>query len=581
MQSPAESDAKRAVQQIRKQIAGSSDERDDRIAPADREVLIEFDNDLVSDRRSSNRCGWKHHKNTLTHLRDYAIYTDGLAQSLKDNAEGRRGVDTLTAYVHENYDNGYTIQAKLSAIRIFAFALLEGDKLPPRFAKIEPGKYVEGDPAPLLEDLIEYPDLLEMIDSADILRDKALYSVQWDGGLRPQEELWPLQAGQLSIYDDYIIISLPRTNGKTDGRTILMSVGYPYLREWLRQHPAWDDPEVDLDRETDTIEDIPDDVFIWTKKNKNSLLSYGGFGQRFTVAGERVGMSNECSGQHLRRSAASILARQSQIGERDLRHQFDWSRWSDSPNHYISAHGEKQHVNVGKARGHEIEHTEEDPDVSPHPCERCHEWTMRGIDQCVNCGYNVDLEQETLDRVNRPIENPYADDMGLHEKVIKGHVTADDLESVEKVSSDIRSMGEKFFDQLAELKRHAKAVQDRNETNAFGGVGAYASIAAGGLMAAGQRAAAAWGRAKDKGMRMHPDFEHYPDMSPQRKVGLAGALGLLFTPLFISWRMDGTFAELAAGDVTAWIPVLIGLVFAGWLFDRELPDEADALEAME
>jgi hypothetical protein len=70
-------------------------------------------------------------------------------------------------------------------------------------------------------------------------------------------------------------------------------------------------------------------------------------------------------------------------------------------------------------------------------------------------------------------------------------------------------------------------------------------------------------------------------MSTTRKVGLVGALGLLFTPLLVSWYMDGTFGELAAGDVTAWIPMLIGFVFNLWLFDRELPDGADALEAME
>ena len=567
MASPGESQAKRRVERLREHIAGPPEKRIDGISDVDRDAIIEFDKRLVEDREDSARCGWKHHRNLLSHLRDFAVETDGLAQSL-DEDNGRRGKKKLTRYIHRNYDNQYSVQAKLSTIRIFAQTVLDVDELPKRFAEIEPGEHVTNDPAPLPEQVIEYGELIQMITSVNLLRDKALLSTQWDGGLRPMEELYPLQRKQLTINDDHIIITLPRTNGKTERRQILITVGMPYLKAWLRNHPAWDDPEVPVDPETDTIEDLPPELYIWTDSRKNSLLSYGGFGERFRAAGDAAGIGKETSGQHFRRSSASIMARQAEIGERDLRMIYDWSYFSSSPEHYIAAHSEGVLVNVAMARDHEVKDVEEDPEVSPIPCEQCLDWTMRGVNECVHCGYNLDVEQETLG--TRPIEHPEADDMRIHEKVIKGHVTADDLESVEKVQSDIRAMGQKFFDQLSDLKRHAEAAQN-NGMKTYGGLAGFAGAVVGAGMGATERAAAAWARAKHEGMKRSPEFAYYPEMPVHRQVGLGVGLGLLLTVALGTMYTSGTFQELAAGDPLAWIPVLLGAVYTVWLFDRELP----------
>jgi hypothetical protein len=120
MPSPSENDAKRRVKKLRKKIAGPPDVRDDDISADDRDVLIEFDEQMVADRRDSNRCGWKHHRNVLTHLYEYGVETDALAKSLDRGQRGTDGKDELVRYAEDNYDNGYTLQAKLSAIRIFA-----------------------------------------------------------------------------------------------------------------------------------------------------------------------------------------------------------------------------------------------------------------------------------------------------------------------------------------------------------------------------------------------------------------------------------------------------------------------------
>lgn len=457
MDSPSEEHAKGRVIELRRDIVGEGGPPNEDISDEDRDALIEFDEQMVADRLDSNRCGWKHHRNVLTHLHEYAVETDALAQSLEDGDRGTEAKRTLVRYAEENYDNEYTLQAKLSAIRIFAATVLDQPMLPPRFAKIEPSAHVEEDPAPLPSEIVEYDEILRMVKESDIIRDKALIPFQWENGPRPMEETHVLQRKNLDIRDGVILITLPRTAGKTNRRSVPATASMPYLRRWLREHPVWDDPSVPINRKDNTIEDIPPETYLWTKQHKNELLSYGGFTARFDAAADRAGVTKQTSPQHLRRSAASIAARQPEIGERDLRELFDWSPFSTSPRHYIAAHSDKTLINITRARGHEIKDFQEDIDTSPIVCERCGGWTMRGIDNCVHCSYALSDEQTTIDDMTRSVDNPYADqDMGIYEKVFKGDVTADDLESVQKVESDIRSMGEKFFRQLEELKNRAE-----------------------------------------------------------------------------------------------------------------------------
>ena len=581
MPSPGEKQAKGRVERLRERIAGPPEERDDRISDVDRDVLIEFDKQLVADRLDSNRCGWKHHANLLRHTFDFAAETSGLALSLEDGAEGEEGKKMLTSWIHENYDNQYTVQAKLSAIRVFAMTVLDGDELPKRFAKIEPSAHVDEDPAPLPEEVIEYGEMIAMVKASNLIRDKALISSQWDTGPRPMEEMWSLQFKQLSIYDDYIVITLPRTAGKTNRRDLLVTVGMPYFKEWLKDHPVWDDPEVPLDRETDTIDDIPPETYIWTQTDRNKLLSYNGLAARFSAAAEKAGVTKESNPQHFRRSSASIMARQPEIGERDLRILYDWSYFSSSPEHYIAAHSQKVLTNVGLARGHEIEHVEPEPEVSPIVCERCGEWTMRGIENCVNCDYCVDTDQETLDKMDRQIENPYSDDKDVYEKILTGDVTADDLESVEKVSGDIRSMGGKFFDQLAKLKKRARVLEQ--DVNGYASVGGLSSWVIGQGIAAGQRSAEAWAQAKRKAMELHPDWMTLSQMPRRRAAAMITALTAMSAFMVVTMYLDGSLAELASGDPIEWTAMIIALACLKRLFDREFPtiEEARAAAAEE
>lgn len=572
MPSPSEADAKRRVKKLRKKIAGPQDVRDERISPDDRDVLIEFDEQMVADRRDSNRCGWKHHRNVLTHLYEYGVETDALAKSLDSGQRGKDGKDELVRYAEANYDNGYTLQAKLSAIRIFAQTVLDDVMLPPRFSKIEPSEHVEEDPAPLPSEIVEYDEILRMIEECNILRDRALIPCQWENGPRPMEEMHTLQRENLKIKDDVILITLPRTAGKTERRDLPVIAAMPYLRKWLQEHPVWDDPDVPINREDNTIEDIPPETYIWTHHNKNELLEYQSLADRFSKAADDAGVTKQTCPQHMRRSAASIAARQPQMGERDLRNLFDWSRFSTSPQHYIAAHSDKTLINITRARGHEVETFEEDIDTSPIICERCGDWTMRGIDNCVHCSYDLSDEQANIDDMARPVSNPYEADKSISQKILDGDVTASDLESVEKVQSDIEAMGQQFFSKISKWKKHARALEQTNVYAGVAGLGASIATVAG-------SATEAWGRAKAKAAAIHPTMTAPSQMSTRRKAwfytSMVGSLVMMLVVLYI----DGALQDLASGDPTEWLGLLLAVGFWKWLMDRNFPDIEEARAA--
>jgi site-specific recombinase XerD len=578
MDSPSENDAQRRVRELRRLIAGSAEERNEHISKEDRDALIAFDNQMVADRRDANRCGWKHHRNVLEHLFEYAVETNGLAKSMEDGQRGKDGKDELVVYAKENYDNGYTLQAKLSAIRIFAATVLDLDMLPNRFAKIEPSAHVNQDPAPLPSEIVEYDELLRLVKESNLIRDKALISAQWENGPRPMEEMHVLQRENLKIKDEVILITLPRTAGKTERRDLPATASMPYLRRWLQEHPVWDDPSVPINREDNTIEDIPPETYLWTKADKNELLTYNGMAERFNIAGERAGITKQTSPQHLRRSSASIAARQPEIGERDLRLLYDWSRFSISPRHYIAAHGDKTLINVTRARGHKVENFEEDIDTSPIKCTQCHEWTMRGIDNCVHCRYDLTDEQVNIDDVTPPINNPYEGDKRIKEKLVDGDVTASDLEAVRKVQSDIESMGREFFEKLTEWKELAKTLED---ANAYAGIEGLAAAAVGHAADTAERSVEAWVELKQKALGIHPGYTLPRNMVPTRRIKVYTAWTVSLVFFVVLMGIDGVLTELAAGDPTEWGTILFAFAALKPMADRAFPSVEEAREAAE
>lgn len=154
-----------------------------------------------------------------------------------------------------------------------------------------------------------------------------------------------------------------------------------------------------------------------------------------------------------------------------------------------------------------------------------------------------------------------------------------DLEPADEIGSiDIGDIdGDAAFD-LVETVRQA-TLEGWEDAKALFPAGAaiyltsYVGIAAG-------HTASTWVWVKHRGMSMHPELEHYPNMSVQRQTGLGLVLGTLLTAFLGSWHVNGTFEKLASGELTAWVPLVFAVIYAVWLFDRQLPDPDDAVEAL-
>jgi hypothetical protein len=517
---------------------------------------------LTRDRKKNNRCGWYHHHSLLQQTLVFATETQSLAASLDDED----ALETITTWIHDQDFSGYTIQNYMSTLRVFA-ATVRGN-LPAHFEEIEPSEFVDENPAPLPQEIVEYDAAIEMVKEVDSIRDKALILVQWDGGFRPMEELHTIQRKHVELYDDYVIITLPEDqNGKTDegGRIIL--AGAELLRKWIKDdHPVHADPEAEMDSDT----------FIWTKLKENKLLKYGSMTSRFEAAGERAGLDTKHSAQHRRRSSVSILARQPSIGLFDLRYRYNWSPNSDAPVHYIAQFSEPTHLAVAHTRGREIEDLDQSSDTAPVLCPNCGDWTTRGLDNCVRCSHNLEAEQKTLE-TKREIEHPAtAGEKSFEEMILDGTLTPSDIQSIQKARDQLIA-DPSVLDKLDEYQVRAEGIQDAigdddiNGVLGPAGIAAVASAVAGGL-------AKRWTSAKHAAMSIHPAFEGYPP-TPYETAQVFGGVGLLLGIAGVVLHVHGLLSNLASGDPGVVMTLMVSLAVGLWMVHRDLPTLNEALKA--
>ncbi|MDS0284689.1 tyrosine-type recombinase/integrase [Haloarcula onubensis] len=556
--------AKARVQTFRELVAGPPEKRDDSLSPEDRNILIQYDEQLTRDRKHNDRCGWYHHANTLSRLFVYAQETGQLAACLKDGDEGEQALDQITDWIHSQDYGGYSLQGHLSTIRVFAETIL--GELPERFEEIEPGAHVEEDPAPLPSNIVEYSDAIKMVVEVDSFRDKALILTQWSAGFRPMSELYTLQRKNVEIFDDHAEITL-EPEGKTNRRSVILVVGSAMLRKWIEEeHPVHDDPEASMGPET----------FIWTKLNKNKHLCYGAMAERFTVAGDRAELEKDYSGQHLRRSAASVLAGQPYISERDLRQRFNWSPNSDAPEHYIAANSAATKVNVAMCRGRDVDGIKESPDTAPVLCPSCGDWTTRGLDSCIWCTHDLDDEQATFQQTMQDPRD--AGEKDLAQMLLDGDVSASELRTIRKLEAQIKTERD-LFEQIDDYIVKAEALEDAHET---GGDSVSSLLGVTGLVgwasATVGEAAQRWTSTKHAAMTIHPGLEDYPPSRPRLAGVLLGWLAILSVaiPLLI---MNSIFQDVVAGEPTAVLSAIIAAGIGLWLVHRDMPSLDEALDA--
>jgi integrase len=476
--------------------------------------------------------------------------------------EGKERLNDLLEWVQNQGYSGNYIHKLMITIKTYG-ELCGSDEVQARFEPITPGQWREDNKPPNPSNVLSWADALEMADTRRHTRDQAIIVGLWGSACRPKSEFHELKYKHVEWCGDHYKISVP-WDGKTGERTIRLYPGAATLRKWIEQeHPVHDDPDATLGPET----------YLWTKLDKNEHISYDTISTVTGEAGEAVGLNKDYNPRHFRRSRASYLAGKPTISGHELRNFCGWEINSPAPRAYISKFRKDIDRNIAMADGASTETIDDVQVVAPIHCNHCDQVTERGREDCVWCSATVD---EELHEQAFGLEDPETEGMNIFEIIKEQGITADDIESLERLRPLIKQQGDRLYDDIEMLKR---AVEGMDSGNCVTGPGSYLARLSAGIATAAGSATEAWGRAKAKAAAIHPTMIAPSQMSTRRKAwfytSMVGSLVMMLVVLYI----DGALQDLASGDPTEWLGLLLAVAFWKWLMDRNFPDIEEARAA--
>jgi len=351
----------------------------------DRDLLLKFSKSISPYR---SEWGYKRQRSLLTRLivlswggtdaRGYTeeeIHNSSLSAALED----REATEEIVEWIHDTYPNEETNRDMRGALRAFGKVLTNDDPTdkeatPPPSINWVPSNLPENyNRVPNRADMITWGEVREMCDHPETnARDAALLAVAWDAGPR-SGELQNIRVGDIS---DHELGKTIQVDGKTGQRNVTITNAVPYVRQWLNNHPAPDDPSAPL----------------WSKLKKADEISYRMYRDIFKNAAKRIGLEKPNNPTNFRKSSASALASKN-VSQAHLENRYGWKRGSDAASRYIRIFGKDADRELAKARGMEIDWEPEDDIEGPVDCKRCGVLIDADADKCDNCGFIQDREK--------------------------------------------------------------------------------------------------------------------------------------------------------------------------------------------
>jgi integrase/recombinase XerD len=276
---------------------------------------------------------------------------------------------------------------------------------------------------------MELPEILEkeqieaIIDACKNDRDRAMYKILYEGGIRAGE-LMSLRIKDVKFNDMGVKLNV---RGKTGNRQILLVESERYLRNWLSKHPFSDTRDAPLWVKVDgkNIEErTPEAMKLKYEYMRINLK------RKATDAGIRV--TTKDSGRktsevypHLfRHTRATHLA--TELTEAAMKEYFGWTQNSDMPQRYIHLSGRDIDNEIMKMYGLK----KEEKDIE-RECPRCYR-TYKGAESfCPRCGAPLDRKAAINQEEAREAGESY-----LNEK-IEGLDDERLTEAVKRVLNDI------------------------------------------------------------------------------------------------------------------------------------------------
>ena len=120
-------------------------------------------------------------------------------------------------------------------------------------------------------ELWDKEDILLVTNYESYKRNKAILTLLWDLDARPHE-ITLLKIKHISIRERYGEGEIPH-EAKTGAGPILLTCSFPYVRDWLNEHPFKNEPEARLICNLNTGSPIhPEAIWTMMKQLKNRIL---------------------------------------------------------------------------------------------------------------------------------------------------------------------------------------------------------------------------------------------------------------------------------------------------------------------
>lgn len=328
----------------------------------------------------------------------------------------------------------WTKRDRKLALRKFAELCLDG--VPESLEWINLNLPKDYDPTPTIESLFSYNDIIEMAHSCHNPRDQAILMVAFDIGPRPFS-FEGMNVGDITV--ELIDGKPPRVSAfirfdKVNARrTVPVTLGAPWLIQYLKTHPGRHDPGAPL----------------WHgmgRRGTSQRLNASAIRKVIFSAASRVGIDRTvkpCHLRNLRKSAASFKA-SAGMSQTHLESVFGWKRGSRSSANYI-AHFGPQLLENSILAGMGLEPREETTQAPPiRECARCGYFTPVHdlYISCMNCGLVADdiglhLHGEKLAQAESALIHRAAEDPSLLEVSELYKMIAQHPDIVEKVKREI------------------------------------------------------------------------------------------------------------------------------------------------
>lgn len=319
---------------------------------------------------------------------DYGVQDEGDIQEILDEKgflglalESRAASEAVVRWIHDEYDNEHTNQDYRTAFRRFGTYRLKLDEPPDSLRWIPTTTSNDFNPVPSERDLLVFDDVLDMIDAAQNPRDKAIFALQFEAGLRGGE-LWDLRVGD--IFDGEYCVGI-HADGKKGEKPVHLIWSVTYLQGWLEDHPAAGD----------------DDAYMWTKQNVAKRPSRKNFYEAFQRAADNAGVTKEVTPTNFRKSNTRWLLTLGMSTPR-IEDRQGRVRGSKHTARYQARFGAESNEKVyARLHGIEVDGEEDAPEVGPVECPRCHRDTPREEDFCMWCHFALSFDAtDDIDQVD-------------------------------------------------------------------------------------------------------------------------------------------------------------------------------------